>query len=96
MIDLAFRKIFNLTRKYRLDGVGFFFFLLFQRENIVSIDLINLASPHCFKKRSLRERKKNRLIINQKRPLPVFPQIYSLRVSRITIAQNNSMKRTTI
>lgn len=66
-----------------------FFFLLSQRENIVSIDLINLASPHCFKKRSLGERKKNRLIINQKRPLPVFPQIYSLRVFRITIAQNN-------
>ena len=67
----------------------FFFFFLFQRENIASIDLINLSPPlHAVSSKSVlskRERKKNRLIINQKR-LPylsyIFPQIYSLPESQ--------------
>ena len=69
-----------------------FFFFLFQRENIASIDLINLSPPlHAVSSKSVlskRERKKNRLIINQKRPLShiylsyIFPQIYSLPESQ--------------
>lgn len=59
------------------------FLFLFQRENIASIDLINLTSPRCFKKRSFEElKKKNRLNNKSKAsssPLPLLsPQTFIL------------------